>query len=60
MFKKVKEKLKGVKRYMDEKIQMARELLSSNNNELTLGFILIGVGIGLVSSVYAKVPASVN
>lgn len=60
MFKKVKEKLKGVKRYMDEKIQMARELLSSNNNKLTLGFILIGVGIGLVASVYAKVPASVN
>lgn len=71
MFKKVKEKLKGVKRFMGEKIQMMKDILSSDKNKLTTGYILIGGGLGigitiasigaaLVKSVYTRIPASIN
>lgn len=66
MFKKVKEKLKGVKRFMEEKIQVLKDILSSDRSKLTLGFILIGaslgvagVGGGIIASVFVKAPKSI-
>lgn len=60
MFKKVKEKLKGVGRFMDEKIQMAKTILSSDRNRLILGLIITGTGLGIgggfIASALIKIP----
>lgn len=61
MFKKVKEKLKGVKRFMDEKVKAMANFISSRQNRITLGYIIFGLGVGLggalIASGYAK-PSS--
>lgn len=59
MFKKVKEKLKGVKRFMEEKIQAWSKILSSDETKNTLGYILVGLGLGFIASVHLKPRASV-
>lgn len=60
MFKKVKEKLKGAKRFMGEKIQMVKTILSSDRNRLILGLIITGTGLGigggLIASALIKIP----
>lgn len=61
MFKKVKEKLKGVGRFMDEKVKAMANFISSRQNRITLGYIIFGLGVGLggalIASGYAK-PSS--
>lgn len=61
MFKKVKEKLKEVKRFMDEKVKAMANFISSRQNRITLGYIIFGLGVGLggalIASGYAK-PSS--
>lgn len=58
MFNAIKKGIKGVKRFMDEKIQMCKEILSDNRTKLTFGLVLIGVGVGIVASIYMPVPAT--
>ena len=58
MFNKIKKGLKGVKQCMDEKIQICKEFLSDNRTKLTFGLVLIGVGIGIVASIYMPVPTA--
>lgn len=48
---------KGIKRFMGEKIQACKEVLSSDKYRLTIGLVMVGAGMGLVASVYLKVPA---
>lgn len=57
MFEKIKNGLKEVKRFMDKKAQMCKDILSSDKNKLAVGLVLIGAGIGLVASVYIPLPA---
>lgn len=57
MLEKIKNGLKGVKRFMDKKAQMCKDILSSDKNKLAIGLVLIGAGIGLVASVYIPLPA---
>ena len=65
MFKKAKEMLKGVKRFMDEKVKAMANFISSRQNRITLGYIIFGLGVGLgvglggalIASGYAK-PSS--
>lgn len=59
MFNKIKNVLKGVKRYMDKKIEACKEILSNDKSKLTLGLAMIGVGVGIVASIYIPVPARV-
>lgn len=59
MFKKVKEKLKGVGRFMEEKIQAWSKFLSSDETKNTLGYVLVGLGLGFIASVRLKPRASV-
>lgn len=55
MIEKIKKGLKGVKRYMDEKVQMCREILAGDKNKLTLGLIMIGVGVAVVASILSLI-----
>lgn len=57
MFEKIKKSLKGVKRYMEEKVQVCKKILVNDKNRLIIGLSLIGLGAGLVVSVYMPIPA---
>lgn len=50
---------KGIKKFMDGKIQTCKEILSSAKNRLILGFIIFGAGVGiggsLIVSAYIRV-----
>ena len=46
---------KGIKRYMNNKIESCKEILLDAKNRLVLGLITVGLGIGLVASAYITV-----
>lgn len=56
MFNKIKKGFKGVKKYMEEKVQMCKEVLENEKNKLTLGLVLIGIGGALIASIYIPMP----
>lgn len=47
MFNKLKNKLKGIKKHMDERVEYAKEYLSNKGNRVVAGIILTGLGVGL-------------
>ena len=51
----VSEVKKGVKKFMNEKIEVRKEVFSNDQNRLTIGIVIIGLGIGLVASAYIHV-----
>ena len=59
MFEKIKKCLKGVKRYMEEKVQMCKEMLRDAQNRLIVGLVILGAGVGigggLIASAYIRV-----
>lgn len=57
MFDKIKKGVKEVKRYMDKKVQMCKDVLSSRTNRAIAGMILGGLSIGLIASAYISLPA---
>lgn len=61
MFNKIKNVCKGAKRFVDKKIETCKEILSSSQNRLVIGFIILGAGIGigggLIASAYIHAPA---
>ena len=50
---------KGIKKFVTDKIQECKEILSSAQNRLILGLMILGIGIGLggglVSSAFIKI-----
>ena len=42
MFNKIKNVCKGAKRFVDKKIETCKEILSSSQNRLVIGFIILG------------------
>lgn len=52
---KIRNIRKGIKRYVDEKVEACKEILSSAQNRLILGLIFAGVGTGLIASAYISV-----
>ena len=55
---------KGLKKFMNEKIEICKEVISSDQKRLTLGIVLIGFGVGmaclggsLITSAYVHAPA---
>ena len=52
---------KGLKRFMNEKVQACKDVLSSAENRLILGLIFLGTGIGLggglIASAYIHLPS---
>ena len=57
MFKKIKSGLKGVKQFMDKKIEACKEIFSNRENRLTAGIVLGGLSMGLIISAYVTLPA---
>ena len=59
MLEKIKKGLKGVKRYMEEKVQMCKEMLRDAQNRLIVGLVILGAGVGigwgLIASAYIRV-----
>lgn len=55
----MKEKLRkignGIKKFVKEKVETCKEILSSAQNRLILGLIATGVGVGLITSAYIRV-----
>lgn len=47
---------RGVKKFMSEKINTCKEILSSAQNRLIIGLVMIGTGVGFVASPYIRVP----
>lgn len=47
---------KGIKKFVSDRIQACKDILSSDKNRLIIGLVLIGAGAGLVASVYLRVP----
>lgn len=50
---------KGIKRFVEDKVQVCKEALSCAQNRLILGLIILGAGIGigggLIASAYIRV-----
>ena len=53
MFRKIG---KGIKKFVSSKIQDCKDILAVAENRLILGLILVGLGGGLIASVYIHVP----
>ena len=51
---------KGIKKFVNNKIQACKEVLTDAQNRLVIGLIIFGAGIGigggLIASAYLKVP----
>ena len=47
MFRKVR---KGIKKFVNEKVQACKEILSSDKNRKILGIIVASIGVGLFAS----------
>ena len=47
---------KRIKRFMNEKVQACKEVLSSAENRLILGLMMVGLGGGLIASAYIHLP----
>lgn len=46
---------KGIKQYMNNRIESCKEILLNSQNRLILGLVTASLGIGLIASVYIKV-----
>ena len=56
MLNKLKNKLKGIKKHMDERVEYAKEYLSNKGNRVADGIILTGLGVALIISGYIPIP----
>lgn len=45
---------KGIKKFMEEKVTACTDVLSSAQNRLTMGLVMVGIGAGLIVSVYVR------
>ena len=54
MLEKIKKGLKGVKRYMEEKVQVCKEMLRDAQNRLIVGLVILGAGVGIGGGLIAS------
>lgn len=54
--KKIHEIGKGIKHFMNERLEACREILRSAQNRLIMGLMMLGLGGGLVASAFIRVP----
>lgn len=47
---------RGIKSVMEKKIKTCTEILSSAQNRLVVGLVMVGAGVGFIASAYMKVP----
>lgn len=48
---------KGIKKFVNDRIQVCKEVLASNKNRVIIGLVMVGAGAGLIASAYITVPA---
>lgn len=46
---------KGIKKFVNDRIQACKETLQNAQNRLILGLIFVGAGAGLIVSAYLRV-----
>ena len=46
---------KGIKNIVDDTLQTYKDILSSAQNRLVIGLILVGLGAGLIASAFIRV-----
>ena len=49
---------RGIKRTMEKKITDCTEALSSAQNRLIVGLVMVGAGVGFIASAYMKAPTN--
>ena len=49
---------RSIKKVMDRKIKECTEVLSSAQNRLIVGLVMVGAGVGFIASAYMKAPTS--
>lgn len=58
----IKKFVKGIKKFVDDKIKTCKEILSNDKNRLILGLTILGAGIGigggLIASAYIRIPVN--
>ena len=54
MIKKIKSKLKEIKKKMDERIEYVKEYLDNGDNKISLGLIIMFLGVGLGGGLIAS------
>ena len=52
MFKRIK---RGIKKFVNEKVQVCKEVLASDKTLWTLSWVMVGAGLCLMISVYTRV-----
>lgn len=57
MFKKIR---KGIKKFVDDRVQACKEILSNAQNRLIIGLIVLGAGIGIGGGLIASAYISVS
>ena len=60
MLKKVIQLGKGIKSTMNNKLQAYKEVLSSAHNRLIIGWIILGLGVGLGGGLIASAYITVT
>jgi hypothetical protein len=57
----IKKFVKGIKKFVEDKIKTCKEILSNDKNRLILGLTILGAGIGigggLIASAYIRIPS---
>ena len=57
----IKKFVKGIKKFVEDKIQTCKEILSNDKHRLILGLTILGAGIGigggLIASAYIRIPS---
>lgn len=53
---RIKDGVKGIKKFMNEKVKICTNILSDAQNRLVLGIIITGLGGGLIASAFVKAP----
>lgn len=54
MIKKIKSKLKEIKKKMDDRIEYVKEYLDNGDNKISLGLIIMFLGVGLGGGLIAS------
>lgn len=58
MIDKIKKGFRGVKRFMEEKVRVCKNVIRDDKNRLIIGLTFVGLGIGLAASVYMRPPVA--
>lgn len=56
MFGIIKNVERGIRKFMEKKVKECADILSSAQNRLIVGFVMVGAGVGFIASAYIRAP----